>query len=37
MWLSGYVSQEAQWIELRYQRAGRNLVLRIDLEGGEGT
>lgn len=35
LWLSPYVSQEAQWIELHYNRSGRNIVLRIDLTGGE--
>lgn len=35
LWLSPYVSEGAQWIELHYDRAGRNIVLRIDLTGGE--
>lgn len=34
MWLSNYVSHDAEWIELRYDRAGRNIVLHIDLTGG---
>lgn len=33
--LSNYVSQDAQWIDLHYDRDGRNFVLRIDLSGGE--
>lgn len=37
MWLSTYVSQEAEWVELRYDREGRDVALRIDLTGGEGT
>lgn len=28
---------EAEWIELRYDRTGQNIVLRIDLTGGEGA
>lgn len=28
---------EAEWIELRYDRNGQNIVLRIDLTGGEGA
>lgn len=35
MYLKDYVSQEAQWIELHYDRAGRDVTLRIDLTGGE--
>lgn len=34
LYLSECVSREAQWIELHYNRAGRDLVLRIDLTGG---
>ena len=33
MYLTDFVSADAQWIELHYDRAGRDLVLRIDLEG----
>lgn len=33
--LVNYVSQDAQWIDLHYDRDGRNFVLRIDLSGGE--
>jgi hypothetical protein len=29
------VSQDARWIDLHYDRDGRNFVLRIDLTGGE--
>lgn len=35
MWINDYVSQEAQWLDLHYDRDGRNYVLRIDLTGGE--
>ena len=28
---------EAEWVELRYDRAGQNLILRIDLTGGDGA
>lgn len=31
-----YVSQDAEWIELHYDRDGRDVCLRIDLTGGEG-
>lgn len=34
LWLAGFVSENAQWIDLRYTRNGRNLTLRIDLTGG---
>ena len=37
MWVEDYASQDAQWLELRYERDGRDLVLRIDLTGGEGA
>lgn len=35
LYLTDYTSQDAQWIELHYDRAGRDLVLRIDLTGGD--
>lgn len=35
LWLSPYVSQDAEWIELHYDRSGRNIVMHIDLPGGE--
>lgn len=35
LWANNYVSQEAEWIELRYERDGRDVALRIDLTGGE--
>ncbi len=34
MYLSDFVSQGAQWIDLHYDRSGRDMVLRIRLEGG---
>ena len=36
MWLSNFCSQEADWIDLHYDRSGRNIVFRIDLTGGDG-
>lgn len=35
MRLTNFVSRDAQWIELHYDRAGRDLTLRIDLTGGD--
>jgi len=37
MWLSGYCSHGAEWIELRYDQAGRDVRLRIDLTGGDAA
>lgn len=37
MWCNNFVSEEAEWLELRYDRAGRDLRLRIDLTGGEAA
>lgn len=37
MWLSNFCSQEAEWIELHYDRSGRNIVFRIDLTGGDAA
>ena len=34
LYLDNFISQEAQWIDLRYNRDGRDVVLRIDLTGG---
>lgn len=34
MELTDFLSQDAQWIDLHYDRAGRDMVLRIDLTGG---
>lgn len=34
MWLDNFCSQEAEWIELRYDRGGREITFRIDLTGG---
>ena len=36
MWMSNFCSQEAEWIDLHYDRSGRNIIFRIDLTGGEG-
>ncbi|MBQ1931504.1 MAG: hypothetical protein II347_05090 [Lachnospiraceae bacterium] len=35
MWLSGYEGEDLQWVDLHYDRSGRDLVLRIDLTGGD--
>ena len=37
LWLNNFSSQEAQWIELRYNRDGRDIRLRIDLSGGDSA
>lgn len=37
LWLNNFSSQAAQWIELRYDRDGRDIRLRIDLNGGESA
>lgn len=34
MWFRNFSSQDAEWIDLHYDRAGRDIVLRIDLTGG---
>ena len=34
LYLTGYASQNAQWIKVHYDRAGRDIVLHIDLAGG---
>lgn len=35
LWIFQYVSQDAQWLELHYDRDGRNITLQIPLSGGE--
>lgn len=37
MWIGDCVSQEAEWIEFRYDRSGRHLVFRLDLTGGDAA
>ena len=37
LWLWGYHSREAEWIELRYQKSGRDIRLPIDLRGRKGA
>lgn len=34
LWLSEYCSHDAEWIELRYDRSGRDVRLRVNLPGG---
>lgn len=35
MWINNFCSVEAEWIDLHYDRNGRDITLRIDLTGGE--
>ena len=35
LWIFRYVSQNADWLDLHYDRDGRDLTLRIPLSGGE--
>ena len=35
MWLVGYENETVDWVELRYDRAGRDIVLHMALTGGE--
>lgn len=35
LWLRPCVSMDAEWIEIHYDRSGRDVVLRIELSGGE--
>lgn len=35
MWIYDLIDPDAEWIDLHYDRSGRNLALRIDLKGGE--
>ena len=37
IYLNGYCSQGAEWIELHYDRSGRDIVFRVDLTGGEAA
>ena len=37
MWMDHYTPNDAQWLEFRYDRDGRDIVLRVDLTGGEGA
>ena len=37
LWLSGYCSQDAEWIELRYDQSGRDVRLRINRTGGDAA
>lgn len=34
MWLTDFCSQDAQWLEFRYDRSGHTITFRIDLTGG---
>lgn len=35
MWINDDIPEDAQWLDIRYTRDGRNLVFRIDLAGGD--
>ena len=35
--ITDFPVHEAKWVELHYNRDGRNIVIRIDLTGGEGS
>ena len=37
MWINDYRSEDADWIEFHYDRDGRDLVLRLDLTGGDAA
>lgn len=37
LWLTNFCSREADWVELRYDRNGRDIRIRIDLNGGDGA
>ena len=37
MWISDYRSEDAEWIEFRYDRSGRSIALRLDLTGGDAA
>lgn len=36
MWITDLIDPDAEWIDLHYDRSGRNLALRVDLKGGDG-
>lgn len=35
LWIFQYVSEDAQWLELHYDRGGRDMTFRIPLTGGD--
>lgn len=37
LWINEYISHDAQWIDLHYDRDGSGLVWRIDLTGGDAS
>ncbi|MBP3701463.1 MAG: hypothetical protein J6I64_06210 [Lachnospiraceae bacterium] len=37
MWLVGYENADVEWVTLHYDRAGRDIVLHMDLTGGEAN
>ena len=37
IFMQNYVSKDAEWIDLHYDRSDRDVTLRIDLTGGDGN
>lgn len=37
LWVSPDLPEEAQWVDIRYTRDGRNLVFRVNLTGGDAA
>lgn len=37
MWINDHVPLDAEWIDIRYTRDGRNLAFRVNLTGGDGA
>lgn len=37
MWICDFRGQDSDWIDLHYDRSGRDIVFRIDLTGGDQT
>ena len=35
LWINQSLPEEAEWLDIRYTRDGRNLVFRVNLSGGE--
>lgn len=35
LWILQYVSEDAQWLDLHYDRDGRDIIFRIPLSGGD--
>ena len=37
LWINDHVPLDAEWIDFRYTRDGRNLAFRVDLNGGDAA